>query len=246
MSDFLNIFDALKHPAHRHAMLVHWPIALAILGLVLAVLAVLLPKNNLAKIVALGAYGLLLVMSWVTVQSGDAAHDAITMPLSNEVHELIERHEDMANKLWWFVAGALVLLIVGFFGPQRPSAVRIGASWIAVVINVIAVGWVSLTAHLGGTLVYEHGVGIRPPGETMGNQVTPTTAPASNHDHQHDHGSTNAPGDEPAPAHHETGFSTSLPADALALFRNEAWPILESRCLKCHNPARVAANKSGR
>jgi mono/diheme cytochrome c family protein len=79
--------------------------------------------------------------------------------------------------------------------------------------------WVTITAHLGGTLVYRHGIGTG-----SAESAPPATQPAAT-------GQTNSP---------------TATAEQMAFFRDHVAPILAQNCITCHNPRRVAAGKSGK
>ena len=217
IEEFKEIISALDNPSMKHAVFGHLPIALCILLIPLTLAAALLRSNRTCRIMAICAFGLLLISSYLTVNTGERAEEAINKVLTREVYELLEEHEAMAEKLWFFAIAGLILLAVSDW-VGKPG-LRTAGLWLAVVVSIAAFAWVSVTAHHGGTLVYSFGVGTPMP---VGPQEIRTPRPG-------------------------TGSSADSDSDArIAFFKQTAFPILSENCFKCHNPAKVAAGKSSR
>ena len=207
----------------RHAIFAHMPIALSILSIPLTLLAALLPKNRTCRIMALGGFAVLAISAWITVQSGENAHDALEQIFTPEVYEEVEEHEEMAEKLWFFaIAGVILLAMADRF---TKTVIRTSAFWLAVLTAGAATVWVAVTAHHGGTLVYTYGVGTSHP--VACNEVARSAA------------------DEMITGTFSAMPPSSLPGASDSLFRERVWPIISERCAGCHNPVRVSARKSG-
>lgn len=229
--------DSLSDPSIRHAAMVHMPIVLASICTLLALAAALLHKNVTVRVIAVVAAALFVVSCFVTVNSGENAEDAIKGVLPNEVDDILHEHEEMAEKLWMFAAAATGLLLLSAI--PKPI-VRHGSAALAVITCASAIGWVTITAHLGGTLVYTHGIGTPRPG------ARPADASNSN-------SNSAAP---VVPATNPSGGGSGSGGDAgsgagggdirLVFFREQVQPILSENCFQCHNPRRVAAGKSGK
>ncbi len=152
-----HFLDAWNDPAMRHAMVGHFPIVLSMVGLVLAVaLAVGKGRSKALRWVTLGVFIALLTCAFVTKQSGEKAHDAVSGSLDDPAHELLEEHEELGEKVWLFAIG--LVLLVGATFVSKPM-VRLPAAWVAVAGGLFVAGWVANTADHGGRLVYEHGAG---------------------------------------------------------------------------------------
>jgi uncharacterized membrane protein len=225
MFSISSILEAMRDPAMRHSAFVHIPLAMAWLGIALAVVAALLHKHASYRVIAIGFHSLMVAACFITVNSGEAAHDAISRALSNAQYELVEQHEELAEKLWLFAGSVVALLIISAY-PKR--LVRHSGAWLAVAASIANALWAAEVGHLGGTLVYVHGVGVQ----------------------QQPHG---PPSDRPSrPERNDIGSFDGRADDStardprIAFFQDHVKPILADHCFKCHNPAKAAARKSGR
>jgi uncharacterized membrane protein len=220
--------DGLNNPSIRHAALVHFPIVLASLCTMLALATAILHKNITLRVVAIVAGGLFIGACFIAVNSGEDAEHALKGIRAADVDQTLHDHEEMAKVLWMFAAAMAGLL---FISAIPKPVVRHTAAWLAVFAGALAIGWVTITAHLGGTLVYTHGIG------TQAAIVAPTTIPSGN---------SAVP---TVPATHATDGEAKSDGAAdvrIAFFREQVQPILSENCFSCHNPRRVAAGKSGK
>lgn len=157
MNPFGQFVDAWNDPAMRHAMVNHFPIVLSVIGIPFALLAALIGKRAKAmRWTALAFYVALMASAFVTKNSGDEAHDAIRGSLSDEAHEVLDEHEELGDKVWWFASAVALLLSVSF---ARNPKVHVPSAWVAVAGSLFLAGWVANAADHGGRLVYEHGAG---------------------------------------------------------------------------------------
>jgi uncharacterized membrane protein len=138
---------------HLHAMFIHFPIALLMVGFLFEVLSLVLKKDYFKK----GAFYLLIFGALGTVASylsGNAAGEGIEEgPLKNP----LELHEQAAAiSLWLTVATAAIYSII--------AIAKFKKSWlkiISVILFAAVIGSIAWTGYLGGQLVYKHGAGIQ-------------------------------------------------------------------------------------
>jgi uncharacterized membrane protein len=133
-----------------HPLFVHFPIALLLTAAGLDVLAVLLRRSAIHQIalwnLALGSLAAGVAV-WTGLQAAEIAKHGF------EIHKVMEKHEQLgiaAAVLAGVAALARILLRHRTYGWVR------GAS-LAIMLGLA--GLVIYTAHLGGRLVYEFGVG---------------------------------------------------------------------------------------
>jgi uncharacterized membrane protein len=150
-------------PNPLHPAVVHFPIVLVLLGVVVAIVAVLWRKHG-APAVAAGLLTLGALGTWGAVQSGES-DGGLVENSSPEVNALIDAHETWAKRtltisiLAAFAAGGSVMTARW---PRIARAVAI----VAAVAALAAAFGIYQTGHRGGALVYRHGAGV----EVAGNQ----------------------------------------------------------------------------
>lgn len=180
-----DILEMLSDPHARHAMLVHFPIVLGVLGIIpLIVLAVTRFKSQTLKIVAISCYLLMSAGAGLAASAGEEAveHVEDVKPGLTEVeHDAVEEHEELGEGGWMWPLIPVVLIGATFFKDKR---VRLGGGALAIIASVGVAGWVGLTAHSGGTLVYVHGLGV--PERGQGGHVQGESAEHESNDEDDD------------------------------------------------------------
>jgi mono/diheme cytochrome c family protein/uncharacterized membrane protein len=203
-------------PQMRHALIVHWPVVLSVLSAVFTLaLALTLGKNQALRIISLLICVGVIVFGYLGLNSGEIAEHASRIP-AGQPHDTLEAHEELAEKVPLFGAICAGLVLIAFL--PKPPLVRKVAAWLAFLACLITAGWVANTAHYGGQLVYDHGIGLpeaipAPSNASSGATVSPLSSPS--------------PGADPR----------------LAFFQANVKPILIDTCGRCHNPSR--ARRSG-
>jgi uncharacterized membrane protein len=162
MELFHSILEAMSNPQMRHAAMVHLPIAMSMIGPV--VLFALLVKGKSAgafRWLAVVFFVVATVSSVMAERSGHAAADASTLEvdiaLSDAAADALIEHREMAERVAWLFAGTTLLTFVSMI-PWR--LLRVSTTLLALGLSLYTFVWVAGTAHHGGELVYEHGVGV--------------------------------------------------------------------------------------
>jgi uncharacterized membrane protein len=92
----------------------------------------------------------------VAVLTGDAAHDEAVVPQAAVA--LLSRHEDLGELVMW--------LLIGLAGVRVALAVRGAfrgvAAWSYLLAAWTVAGLVTYQGHIGGRVVFQHGVGTAP------------------------------------------------------------------------------------
>ncbi len=145
-----------------HPMLVHFPIALLAVALLFDVAALFFPKAELVRaslyVSALGALG--AVGAYFT---GEAAEEsAERLP---GIEALLERHEDLGKLL---MGGAIAVLVIRLAFFWRRWHEPIAGRAVLAFLGAVLVGLVAATGYAGGQLVYEHGAGVAPITQRLG------------------------------------------------------------------------------
>ena len=131
-----------------HPKLVHFPIALFMTSLGFEVAAFVLRKDHFHK-TAVYLYVVAALMSFVVVQSG--IWEQARLHLN---HPVLTQHRMMGLWTMWISLISLpVMWLLKLFLPKffRPAF---------VIFLVVVCRIVTLTAHEGGKMVYEYGVGV--------------------------------------------------------------------------------------
>ena len=154
-----SMMDAFSDPRTRHAILVHFPIALGTLATIPAIaLACTAFRNNALRIAAIAMLLVASAGAGLAAGAGEEAEDLINeATMTAQADAALERHESLGEGGWMWPLGAAAILALSFV---KKVPVRLGAGTLGVIASIGVAGWVALTAHYGGELVYRHGVGV--------------------------------------------------------------------------------------
>lgn len=160
MSFFESFRQSLNDPHALHAMLVHFPIVMSLFGAALLIALALVGfrsrglKLLIAMVFLIASAGALMAKS-----AGEEAEEHLEEhipPLTQVEHDAVEEHEDVGSWVWvWALAPAA---LTGLSLTKR-RRVRLVMGLAALATGLGAAGAAGYTAHLGGRLVYVHGLG---------------------------------------------------------------------------------------
>jgi len=145
-----NIF--MISSTHLHAMAIHFPIALLILGFLSELVAFLYNKTFFRQ----SAFYLLLVGTVGTIVSylsGNAAGDGME---EGTLGAAIELHEQAATIALWLTIITAVFYLVLYFLKYQKTWTRL----LAIFLFAGVIAAIARTGYLGGQLVYKHGAGV--------------------------------------------------------------------------------------
>ncbi len=141
-------------PDPLHPAVVHFPIALAVITPLFALLCALAVQRQWLPVRAwLGVVLLQLLLAGgaqFALQTGEDEEERVEKVVAEE---RIEEHEEAADRLRNFTVLALLLGAAGV-APGRIGAI---ARAVAVVASIAAAGLSVPVGHTGGQLVYRHG-----------------------------------------------------------------------------------------
>ncbi len=143
-----------------HPLVVHFPIALALTALAFRFLLLFKPAwqklewsaSLLTILAALGGGA-----AWLAGKQAAGTVGSISMAAEST----LSRHADLAGFTVLLLAASAVLAVVLNLprGKENTPSRRAAAS--SFLVLLVAVGFMTVTADLGGTLVYRHGVAVR-------------------------------------------------------------------------------------
>lgn len=155
MTDLLeSLRQSFADPVTRHAMLVHFPIAVSLLAIpFVAILPFLGSRKATGYRVVLAV--LLLAISVVAWQAGEAGEAALPvvearLPTQN-AREVLARHATVGERIPLLMAGTA--LLVGLT-TIRIRWFRVGSGVLATTAAVATAGVVVIASHDGGRLVH--------------------------------------------------------------------------------------------
>jgi len=158
---FRNMFAVLSDPQELHAVLVHLPVAGSIFGLVLAIiLAVTRGRSHGVRWSCAAVYLIAAIVAFMAADIGGDAKVRLSemgATLTPQMVEHIETHEGLGQRVWIWLATTTILVALTAVTQKR---VRTIAMVVAVLAGVFTLGWVTMTAYYGGSLVYGYGVGV--------------------------------------------------------------------------------------
>lgn len=137
---------------HLHAIVIHFPIALLIIGFLTELVSLFLMKPFFKQM----AFYLLLLGTFGTVVSylsGDAAGEGME---GGSLGRAIELHEEAATIALWLTFTTAVLYLLVFIFKYNRKWVRV----VSILLFACVVGAIARTGYLGGQLVYKHGAGV--------------------------------------------------------------------------------------
>jgi uncharacterized membrane protein len=145
-------------PDPLHPAIVHFPIALILLGSLLAVLSFFRPAGTLprftALILCLAALGA-VAATWTGDNDEDRAEEA-----GPAAEQILEEHEEWAERSRnAAIIAALAAGVAAILQKRSPHVSRGAAALTALV--ALGASWCVIQAgHYGGKLVYQHAVGV--------------------------------------------------------------------------------------
>ncbi len=138
---------------HLHAMLIHFPIALILIGFIFEIISIFTKqsffKQSALVLLIIGTIG--VITAYFT---GNAAGDGME---EGSMAKAMELHEQAATFTLWISIITAVYYSVIFF-------LKINTLWIKIVgiiLFTLTVTAISRTGYLGGQLVYKHGAGVQ-------------------------------------------------------------------------------------
>ena len=145
-------------PSPLHPALVHFPIALLLVGAMAAVAAAFLRRWHLplgaAILLGLGALGAL-----AAVQTGETEGGLAAGMISEPAEQMLDEHEDWAETTRSLAIVAALLAVASASLGRFPRTARVAGA-AAALAALCAAYAVAETGHRGGQLVYKYGVGI--------------------------------------------------------------------------------------
>lgn len=172
MLDYL--IDATALP-NLHPAVVHFPIACLPLALAFDSVALVLRRQRWLAPAATTLYLVGALSAWLALWAGEQAADGL-VGVPAVAQPRIGEHSDWAHyALYSMIAVAAIRLFIQL----RPGlSDHRGARFGILALGFVALGLLGKTADLGGSLVYEHGLAVKPAAPAPGPIEVPDEAEA--------------------------------------------------------------------
>ncbi len=139
--------------SHLHAMFIHFPIALLIVGFLSEVISLFSKKEFFKR----GGFYLLVLGTLGTIASylsGNAAGEGIE---EGPLGKVMGLHEQAATITLWLTIITAIVYVTIFIFQYKQSWVKI----VSIILFAAVIGSIARTGYLGGQLVYKHGAGVQ-------------------------------------------------------------------------------------
>lgn len=155
MADLIeSLRQSFADPVTRHAMLVHFPIAVSMLAIPFVGILPFLGARR-ATVFRLGLALTLFavaVIAWQASEAGEAAFSVVEARLpSQQARDVLGEHAELGERIALAIAGTSVLVGATLI---RNRWARLAVSSLAVTAAVATAALVTITAHDGGRLVH--------------------------------------------------------------------------------------------
>lgn len=146
-------------PEVWHALSVHFPIALLPVATITLLVSFFVANNRRSWQVA----GFLLLMAgtlmaWVATYTGDIADGIVARKICDPT--ILKDHEIAGQTMTWIFTVAVVFHLT-FMTDLVKARLRTLSFYAAFLLMVIGTGYLVYTGHIGATLVYDQGAGVK-------------------------------------------------------------------------------------
>ncbi|WP_457644524.1 DUF2231 domain-containing protein [Persephonella sp.] len=138
-----------------HPPVVHFAIALVIIGVLFDIAGFVLKKDHLKHA---GFWTIIVgvIAVWAAAFTGHQAEELVEEAIKGTVaYELLEEHEELGEILPWAVTVLGLLRAYLFFKSQNLIFV------VYLLAGIAIAGAIGFQGRIGGKLVYEYGVGVK-------------------------------------------------------------------------------------
>ncbi len=138
-----------------HPPVVHFAIALTIMGIIFDIAGFILKKESL-KNAGFWTFIVGVLAVWGAAITGHGAEEVVEHLIEGTAaEELLETHEEIGEFLPWIFT-ILGLLRVYLFFKEKGSLFIL-----YLIAGIVAVGIIGYQGRIGGKMVYEYGVGVK-------------------------------------------------------------------------------------
>ncbi len=135
---------------HIHLVLTHFPIVGSLLGIGVLIYGLAI-NNDQVKIVALSIFILMSLLTIPVFLSGEGAEETVEH-ISGVSENLIEVHEELAEKAIWLMGILGVVSLIGIISILRKASFAKPVSLIVLILSLATFGLFAKVGNLGGQI----------------------------------------------------------------------------------------------
>lgn len=145
-----------------HPLSVHFPIALLIFATLMMAIALLSKNEYKVLIQKLGSILLYTgcFAAWISIFTGDLAEGTVARKICDPT--VLKRHETGAYIMAYFFSAASIINLMLLFKLLKNKLIPF-AQYLIFLMMLIGTGYLVYVGHLGASLVYEQGAGVKIP-----------------------------------------------------------------------------------
>ena len=152
--------EDIMRPEMWHPLSVHFPIAILPIATLTLVVSLFVRDVNRKHWQMAGTLLLFAgcLLAWVAIYTGNVADGVVARKICDPT--VLKDHELASETMTWLFT-ASSLLMIGFIANVVSTRLRKVALLVALVLMLAGTGYLVYTGHVGATLVYDQGAGVR-------------------------------------------------------------------------------------
>lgn len=152
--------EKFMRPEVWHALSVHFPIALLPIATITLLISFFMKEVNRRHWQTAGAFLLFAgcLLAWVAIYTGGVADGIVARKICDPT--ILKDHEIASETMTWLFTGSSFLMI-GILANVFTRRVRGITLILAFLLMLTGTGYLVYTGHIGATLVYDQGAGVK-------------------------------------------------------------------------------------
>lgn len=152
--------EEFMRPEVWHALSVHFPIALLPIATITLLISFFVKEVNRRHWQAAGGFLLFAgcLLAWVAIYTGGVADGIVARKICDPT--ILKDHEIASETMTWLFTGSSFLMI-GILANVFSGRVRSTTLILAFLLMLTGTGYLVYTGHIGATLVYDQGAGVK-------------------------------------------------------------------------------------
>lgn len=148
------------HIENWHPLTVHFPVALLTFATILSVLALILKGDGKVFLLKCGTFLLYAgcIAAWISIYTGDISEGAVARKICDPT--VLKRHEIAAYTMAYFFSAATILSLMLHFSILKGKLLPL-LRFVVVLLMLAGTGYLVYVGHLGASLVYDQGAGVK-------------------------------------------------------------------------------------